>query len=163
MVMRQPMRAMLDTCVYEFLALDEALFLKFDESKNVSIYGCKVIRDQLRDTPMSKTVGGRKIRVLMLNVYDRLVQRHILPVSNLASYLAIQYLNEYNGNQSREKMLDDFIIMAVASIAKLDIVCTEDNRTMASKNAVDAYKKINNKNGLRTPKLITLKETEKSL
>ena len=99
----------------------------------------------------------------MLTVYDRIVGRHSLPVSDLASYLAIQYLNEYKGSQSREKMLDDFIIVAVASLEKLDIVCTEDNKTMASKDSVIAYKKINDKNGLRTPSLITLKEMQKLL
>src|SRR3989338_2243498 len=161
--MPQPLRAMLDTCVYEHLALDENLFSKFDRTKSVSVYGCKVIREQLRDTPMSKTVGGRKIRVLMLSVYDRLVGKHVLPAGDISSYLAIQYLNEYKGNQSREKMLGDFVIVAVASIGKLDIICTEDSRTMASKDAIAAYTKVNDKNGLRYPKLITLKEIEKSL
>ena len=154
---------MLDTCVFELLALDENLFSKFDKSTAVSFYGCKVIREQLRDTPMSKTAGGKKIRVLMLTVYDKLIGKHILPVSDLASYLAIQYLNEYKGNQSREKLLDDFIIVAVASIEKLDIVCTDDRRTMASKDAITSYKKVNSKNGLRTPNILTLKEIEKSL
>lgn len=161
---KQPVRVLIDTNVYDFLAtVNPEFVLKIIASKHIKVYGCRVIRNELRNTPVYKMTGSKKLRVQMLNTYDLLAGKHDLPVSDLATFLASEYLNSFTGNLSREKLLNDFLIVAVASLKGLDIICTGDEKTMASNNAKEAYKKVNQKNALRTPKFIQLEELKNLL
>jgi len=80
-------------------------------------------------------------------------------------YLANEYLNHCQKipKVDMDKLKDDFLIVACASFYKLDIVVSEDNRTMFSKEALKAYKKVNLRERLRTPKCISLVEFEQIL
>lgn len=153
----QPLRLMLDTNIYGHLVSEERdLVPKINESEKVVVYGCKVVRDELRDTPKEEKIENRKLRIELLTTYDALVGKHDLPSSELAEYLATEYLKEYKGNAPAHKILNDFRIVAIASLKRLPIVCTNDNKTMASDSAIKAYGEVNPRNNLEDVKFISL-------
>ena len=84
-------------------------------------------------------------------------------MGDLAHYLAQNYLKTYGGHVSKETLFNDFLIVAVASLKSLDLVCTQDTKTMASEHAQKAYFAINKKNGLRTPEFILLEDFKKKI
>lgn len=160
--MSQPLRVMLDTNVYEFLATVEAeLIPKIIVSEKVKVYGCRLVRRQLRDTPKNKMAGTIKLRINMLSVYDLLVKHRDIEAGSLANYLATEYLAGYAGNISAQEMASDFLIVAICAIKGLDIVCTHDFRTMASDAAKKTYERVNNANSLKTPRFIKLEELKR--
>ena len=59
--------------------------------------------------------------------------------------------------------MNDFLIVAQATISRLDIVVSEDNRTMLSKKSRDVYDKINKEHDLITPNFIGYKEFKNKL
>lgn len=150
---------MFDTSVFELLATVEREFtLKIVASNSLKVFGCSAVRKELRETPRHLKVKNKRLRVRMLSTYDLLVSRNELPITDLTEFLAKDYIKEYKGNVSRKKLWTDFLIVATASLKNLDIVCTHDNTTMASTQAIKAYQKINEANTLRTPKFIELIE-----
>lgn len=52
----------------------------------------------------------------------------------------------------------DFRIVAVASMKRLPVVCTNDSRTMSSEEARAAYKTVNSRNNLEEVEFLTLNE-----
>lgn len=158
------LRVLLDTNIYGLLASSEAdLVSEIVASQKIVVYGCSVVRKELRETPSSKMVGSKKLRMQMLNVYDLLVGKHDIPVSGLAEYLANAYLEAYSGSTARDSLKNDFFVVAISSLKGLDIVCTEDSKTMASAEARRSFAKINDDNGLRTPNFIGLPELKSLL
>ncbi|MDO8538047.1 MAG: hypothetical protein Q7S21_04130 [archaeon] len=91
------------------------------------------------------------------------MKKHDLPVGEIAYQLALQYLKEYKGNANKSKIFNDFLIVAVASLKNLPIVCTEDNKTMASNPALKAYKIVNKRNSLNVPEFIGFDKFKKLL
>ena len=66
----------------------------------------------------------------------------------------------------KRKIINDFKIVACASIKKMDIVYSEDKHSLKSVYATKAYDIVNFKLNLRTPNLIdynTLKKAVKEL
>lgn len=82
-----PFRVMIDSSVYELLVLEETLIPKIVSSRNLVVYGCRVVRKELRETPPHKKVGSKKLKILMLNTYSLLVKKHDVPISDLAGSL----------------------------------------------------------------------------
>ena len=63
----QPLRVLLDTNVYGLLAtVEPGLVLRIHESNQVRVYGCAVVRKELRETPSHVKIQGAKLRVKML-------------------------------------------------------------------------------------------------
>ena len=60
-------------------------------------------------------------------------------------------------------MRNDFIIIATATIYQLDVVISDDENTMLSDKAVDAYMNVNKKYGLKDPKFKKYNEFKKEL
>jgi len=148
---------MFDTSVYSHLAITHrALRQKIFDSDNLKIYGCDVVRKELRQTPPGKKVWTRKLRILMLNDYDVLIGRHGAMAGDLASYLATEYSKEYGGKAPEGKMRNDFLIVAAASLKGIEHICTEDFSTMASGDAIKSYAAVNERNGVKTPKFVSL-------
>ena len=155
----EQLRAMFDTNTYEFLLekeLPQILWLV--ESGNLVVYGCSVIRDELRKIPKNAKFEGKSYRSTMLNLYDKLVKRHSVPMDKVAETLANGHLAEYKGGTARHKLNSDFLIVAVATLKNLNIVVSEDNKTLKSRFALLAYNKVNSKNGLSTPRFLSVKE-----
>ncbi len=153
-----PLRAILDTNIYEALYRKDLWRVSsLIESHRLIVYGCKIVRDELRDIPKSLMVDGRNYRNLLLSVYDTVAKR-TLPVENLSEALAEEYWLAYEGGVPKRKMVPDFLIVAIATIHNVDIVVSEDERTLKSGPARRAYEQVNQKKKLKTPGIITLEK-----
>ncbi|VVB98987.1 Uncharacterised protein [uncultured archaeon] len=131
------LRVMFDTNIYDLLAIEEGLTSKIVNCRKIVVYGCKPVRDELRETPAKKAVGTKSLRALLLNNYDLVIGKHNLIATELAGYLANEYLKQYNGNAPAKKIFKDFLIVAISSLKKLPVVCTNDEATMSSEEAVE--------------------------
>lgn len=159
-VMKQPLRVLIDTSVYGILAEETPPLMleKIDSSENLIVYGFTVVRKELRDTPQNLVKKGRKFRITLLNSYDALTQGHDLQLTKLVEVLAEEYLKNYTGGISKKKLRSDFLIVACATFNNLDILVSEDNHSMFSRNAIDAYKKVNSENGLKASNFYSIKQ-----
>jgi len=163
--MPQSKRLLLDTSIYGIFAESEALELveKIASSEKIIVYGFSIVRKELRDTPKTVVKKGRKLRNVLLGYYDFITEGHFLPLTRLIEVLAEEYLKSYDGGISKAKLKSDFMIVACASLNGLDILVSADNHSMFSKKAIEAYLKVNNQNGLRTPQFYSPKQLEQLL
>ena len=164
-VMQQPLRVVFDTNIYGLIAEEATpeLFSKIEASENIIIYGLNIVRKELRDTPKTVLKNGRNFRNLLLTYYDKLTDGHDLHTTKFAEALAKEYLNSYSGGISKRKLANDFLIVACATLNTLDILVSDDNHSMFSKNAIEAYRKVNGQNGLKLPSFYSLKQLGKLL
>jgi len=132
---------------------------------NIIVYGSDVIRRELRDTPKEKIMIAenkkKKIRILLLNLYDFIVKNHQLKTTNDVKGLAEAYYiayKKFGGFKVREDIINDFIIISTATLNKLDVIYSEDNRTMLSIHAVKSYELVNSIKKLKTPKFKSYEE-----
>ncbi len=151
-------KIMLDTSVYGRLIEDLDIVEKIGKlvPGEYVIYGTRTIRDELRDTPRKIRLRERGARMLLLSIYDSFVKKnhHNLQYNKLIDTLARDYFKEYQrqkGSLSNESMQHDLIIIATATIYQLDIVVSDDERSMLSGSAVKAYSIVNAKYGLKNP------------
>ncbi len=163
--MNEKLRVLLDTNMYaSFLERrSEAWAVKLVESNRIILYGFDIIRKELRATPLSARIQNMSLRTALLEVYDQFVAGHKLYTDQKVIDLTRQYLNEYNGGISKRKLWNDFLIVACASTHGLDILVSEDKHSMFSALAINAFREINQKNGLRTPKFHLISDFEKEL
>ncbi|MFH1696598.1 MAG: hypothetical protein ABH854_01675 [Candidatus Diapherotrites archaeon] len=155
----KPLRAMLDTNTYEVLfSMDPLPIARLVRAGRLIVYGCKAIRDELRGIPPSVKVGGRSYRNMLLSLYDEFTRNHSYPVESLAETLAEEYGQAYKGGVSKRKMMPDFLIVAIATIHRLDIIVSEDEKTMKSGPAMRAYAQVNKRKSLETPRFIKVRE-----
>ncbi len=151
---------MIDTNVYELLLKEENL----DKIQNLAlngklvVYGCRVVRDELREIPKNKKIGRKNLRNLLLSVYDSVVGKRSFPAGSEIEALANEYLSAYNGGIPKYKIYPDFQIVATATIRQIHIIISEDDRTMKSQSAIEAYNTVNSIKMYTTPKLISFEE-----
>ncbi len=152
-------KAMLDTNTYQvFLEGKVGRLERLIEEGKIIIYGCKIVRDELRNTPPNLTYEGKSLRNLLITTYDSLVRNRSFPVGLEIETLAEEYYREYRGAISKKDILSDFKIVATATIHRVDIIVSEDERTMKSEHAMNAYKKINNSKLYPMPKFLKISE-----
>ncbi len=152
-------RILFDTSVYGQLVIDkEFTALLLEKKKNIELvfYGNSVIRNELRATPKNATLLKRKLRTYLLETYDSLVtkEKHNLKVSFFVEQLGGMYYEEYRNNGgivAANHILNDFFIVACASIYQMDIVVSGDKKTFLNSNAIKAYRLVNQKQGFRNP------------
>src|SRR3989344_1920234 len=135
---------------------------------DTSVYGKGIVSKELEDTPkqiLDYKDETNRLKRRLIELYEFLVKDHTLEITGLIAYLSQEYLKICKpiSKISKEKLEHDFLIVACASFYGLDIVVSEDNRTMFSTEALKAYDKINTKERLRTPKFISLQEFEQIL
>ena len=154
-------RTLLDTSIYGELIkeLDVVDKLVSCIPQQMVIYGSRVIRNELRETPKAEKEEGKNKRSLLLKTYDLLVRKenHSLPTNKLVESLAADYLGEYKkqrGALSHSEMANDLIIVATATIYHLDIVVSNDKRSLLSSSAAKAYKLVNLAYRLNNPVLM---------
>ena len=155
-----PKRVLFDTNVYGFLTgetiskIDELVLNKF-----ISVYGCSVVRKELRNTSKSALKSGKSVRNRLLSMYDSYVpeKRNYL-VGSPSISLAEEYWQEFTGNGKKKNIMNDFLIAATSSIHSLDILVTEDIKTMSSVEAINSYKIVNEGLNFRTPKFMKIIE-----
>src|SRR3989344_1483375 len=111
-------RIILDTNIYGVLSADSErleIMEKLKVSNKIIVYGFKIIRSELRDTSNSKKVGNRNLRIYLLNLYDSIIEEHILEFNNDISNIAENYFKayrEFGGNKPKDTILNDFIIVS---------------------------------------------------
>lgn len=135
-----------DTNIYgklfedKFNGAELAEKIKLDES--FLIHNFHLIRNELRRAPK------------ILPLYDGLVCKRVVEEDNKITNLAGRYFEEYKrngGNVGKNKITSDFKIIACATLLNCDLVFSEDLRTMFSKSAVEAYRKVNLEINRRSP------------
>ena len=152
-------RVIFDTNIYGLLMKEENIGLireKILNDKNFVLYGFQPIRKELRDTPKTEKLGRLSKRNLLLCLYDELTKGRYLKDSIQINRIALKFYNSYRqagGIRSwDETNIDvDFTIVACASFYKLDVVVSDDSKTLLSKPAMKAYKHITVKEGLWHP------------
>lgn len=147
-------RLLPDTNIYGELILDK----DYEPIKNkilasCVIHGFEIVRRELRDVPKNVILDGRKLRLSLLHIYDELIKKSY-PLTPEIELLAAQYFKEYKalgGSKSYYKLHNDFCVVACATIHQIDIVVSEDNKSMLVENALRAYDIVNLKEKRRTP------------
>lgn len=162
-------RVIFDTNIYGLIVEDKnrtKIRYKIEKERAVIVYGLPLIRKELRDTPRNIRVEGANLRNYLLSIYDEITKnhalRHLNEAENLASHYFIAY-KELGGYSSRSEMLKDMIIVACASLNNMDIVISNDNKTMLSEKSVKSYKIINQVNKTNTPRFLNYEEFKKEL
>lgn len=160
------LKVLLDTNIYGLIIeQDLDLVESIPNCRDIVVYGNNTIRKELRETPKTKKVQATKsYRMLLLNNFDLLVGKHIIPTTKKTEKLAREYFKQYKksaGAKSWREIKNDFLIVASAALKDLDIVASEDNKTMKSKKAMDSYQLANGKRFLRTPTFFSYKNFKK--
>ena len=58
---------------------------------------------------------------------------------------------KFGGSKGVQEIIDDFLIVAAATINRLDIVYSEDSKTMMSAESLKSYELVNSIKKLKTP------------
>lgn len=156
------LRVIFDTNVYGHLAVESDSFQlekKLLESRLFLIYGYRPIRKELRNLPL-QTIKSKRFRMLLLNLYDRITKQQSLDDVPAIRNLANLYFEHYKGLGGcyPQVMRLDFLIVACASHYALDIVCSNDRRTLMSSKALQSYYAVNTLIGKRTPRFLKYEE-----
>jgi hypothetical protein len=155
------LRVIFDTNIYGKLIEErdfEQITTKIKEDNSFKVYGFQVIRKELRNTPKTSKLGKFSKRNLLLNLYDGITGGRYLKDSLQIHRLAMKFYNAYREfggikNWNKSNIDVDFTIVACASFYELNIVVSDDNKTMNSKSALKAYKHICVKEGHWQPNL----------
>lgn len=163
-------RILFDTSVYGRLIYEPEILekIKREYKEKIIIYGCSTIRKELRDTPKHIIHGKRKVQIELLNVYDSFIvkENHDLKYNRLVEDLVEDYIREYKKNKgaaSSSSIKNDFTIIATATIYQLEIIISDDKRTMFSDKAIESYKKVNGRYGLADPEFKEYEKFKKEL
>lgn len=164
-------RIMFDTSVYGKLVIEKEILIKIMakyQSHEFIIYGASIIRKELRATPKTKLHEVKKLRILLLNLYDSFIRKEnqTLKFNKLVETLSTDYFLEYKKNKgslSNEAMKNDFIIIATATIYQLDVIVSDDEKSMLSDIALNSYKSVNRRYGLNDPSFKKYSEFKKEL
>ncbi|MBI5072388.1 hypothetical protein HZA99_01070 [Candidatus Woesearchaeota archaeon] len=151
-------RVLMDTNIYGRL-IEDPLFLEVFSKvvpHDFVVYGTPLIRKELREIPTSLKIEEKSKRNTALLTYDSFVRKdnHTLQINEFIMLLAHKYFEEYKrqgGSFSLHELLSDFLLVACASLHKLDLVVSDDKRTMLSEKAKIAYSIINENQQFRTP------------
>lgn len=156
---------MLDSCIYGRIVIDDDRELIHDKvhAKNYLIYGFEIIRKELRST--DRIIDGISLKVDLLRVYDDFVKKTYRLEEGMKS-LANDYYAAYQnlgGGLPKEHLINDFLIIACASIKNLGIVVSDDRKTMLSELALKAYKSVNESKKIPFPEFKSYLEFKNGL
>lgn len=166
-------RALIDTSSYEeiLLSFSPAELRFLEERRAYAVEGFVVIRKELRDVPKDRLLdvgAGKKakLRLALLALYDNLTSGRSYALEEAMVKAAEEYFTAYvaeGGGKGLEEVGNDFEIVACASYKQVDIVVSEDVKTMWCPEALMAYEKVNAKKGLRVPKFTKIADLKKEL
>lgn len=164
-------KVLFDTSVYGELILDDSTLEKIGtlaDDDVMKIYGTKIIRQELRDTPVAERIHGRSKRMKLLQTFDSLVKKEaqMIPVGPVFEALSVEYYRAYRnmgGKHPWSELKADFVIVAVASFKQLDVVVSNDETTFLSARALSAYEKINKENSIINPRFVTYQKYKSEL
>ena len=152
-------RVLLDTNIYGLIVLDKdrlRITEKLSQGSGIKIYGSSAIRKELRDTPKG-IISGINLRNDLLRLFDYLVGKRNYETTQEMNKMAGDYLAVYRklgGKTQTNEIINDFLIVACATLHNLDIIVSEDRRTMLSDFAMKSYDIVNPISKRRTPAFI---------
>lgn len=157
------LRVIFDTNIYGHLLAEEQIHIirkKILNDPDFIVYGFSPVRKELRDTPKKEQLGKLGKRNLLLFLYDEITHGKHLKDSVKIRQLAVKFYQAYRKFEGiknwRKSNIDvDFTIVACASHYHLDVVVSNDSKTMLSKPAQKAYKKVAIKEGIWRPNFWT--------
>jgi len=149
-------RLLLDTNIYGLLMADKDFHLLHTKIENIKedlkIYGFSIIRSELKQAP-KETIQGVNIRASLLRAYSSfIVKEYELQddLKGIAEDYHKTYL-EFGGSLPKDKLFNDFLIVACSSVKDISVVVSEDNATLASEIAKKAYRAVNKKRNIAFP------------
>lgn len=163
-------RVLLDTSVYGELVMEtdvaEAL-VKLVPDKYV-VYGTRIIRNELRDISKEAKLEGKSKRNLLLRLYDSFVKKehHDLAIQPIIEIISSEFYRKYRacgGSKGLREMMNDLRIVACASFNSLDIVVSNDERSMLSKEALRAYSVVCKEFGITLPDFVPYRKFREAL
>ena len=162
-------RIILDTNIYGLIVEDpnrDIVRYGIEKKKAVIVYNLPLIRKELRDTPRNIRFEGENLRNYLLRIYDQFTINHELKFTRETEELADNYFTLYTelgGHSAKTEIIKDFIIVASASLNSLDIVVSNDNKTMLSEKAIKSYTIANQIKKIRTPRFLDYEQFKKEL
>jgi len=150
-------RVILDTNIYGRIIerREEETAISLMQSRHdVLIYGFDVIRKEIRQTPKMALVSGRNLRTVLLRLYDSIVATRFYFTTSAVGQIAEDYYVAYRnlgGKCDKKEIINDFLIVACASIHELDLVASDDDRTLKDGFSTKACKIVNDLKMYRTP------------
>ncbi len=169
-------RILLDTNIYGEMVMDpeiEEIRNIITKTKNIVIYGNDIIRKELRSVSKKVKIPNghaikiatKKLRISLLGLYDEAVKKSYDTNQKVIS-LADHYYETYcevGGSKSKSKIINDFRIVACATLHDLDIIVSEDDKTMSTENSIKAHKIVNSVLKKRDPGFIDYLKFKKVL
>lgn len=158
------LRVIFDTNIYGHLIQEEDaddIVKRIKKDRKFIVCGYQPIRKEIRGIP-KVTKLSKKARIQLLGLYDEITGSHILKNSIKITALAKKYYDNYRnfggiyGWDTNIRI--DFMIVACGSLNKLDIIYSNDNKTLLGKAALKAYKHVNIKENLKLPTFFTYQE-----
>lgn len=161
-----------DTSVYGELVDDEASLRKVAEQVNLRfmVFGSSTVRKELEETPSVTLVTrgkfkGLNLRELLLRVYRLFVEGSggEVAATDLVEVVALRYLLEYEQRENKEdgKMLNDFRIVAAASLHWIGLFVSADKAQLSAKCAF-VYRIVNRSYQLSVPVLVLYPDFSKA-
>jgi len=161
-------RLMLDTNIFGLLVSDKDFHrmhsILENNKEELKIYGLNLIRQELKGAPRI-VIAGINIQASLLRAYSSFTSNEYIIDERLKT-IAEEYFKTYlnlGGGFTKEKLWNDFLIVACASVKDINIVVSEDNATMLNEIAKKSYELINKKEGLKLPGFIGYKLFKKEI
>ena len=135
-----------------------------EHSKKIYICSLNIIRKELKEAPKEK-IAGVNIRASLLRIYDTFVQKEYIvdaKINKIAESYYIAY-RALGGSITKSRIFNDFLIIACATKYQIDIVVSEDNRTMFGELASRAYLAVNKAEQLKQPNFIGYEDFKNAL
>lgn len=154
------LRVLFDTNIYGRFFEDKdgiELAENIQSKRPFVIHDYKPIRNELRGISPNEKIKSKSFRIAILDLYDKLVSGNTIGDEKAIILLAEEYYGEYaklNGRISKEKLFTDFKIVACASLHNMDVVYSEDEKSLRCKEAIQSYDIVNLRKKLRTPSFI---------
>ena len=160
-------RILFDTNIYGLIVVDKERNAIREElsKKKFIVYGNSIIKNELRKTPRV-FVDGINLRNDLLRLYREIIKNHDLEIKKKDIELAESYYKAYQelgGITSRAKLINDLTIVASATNSILDIVVSEDNKTMLSEISLKSYRLVNDIRKRPLPGFIGYEEFRKQI
>ncbi len=155
-------RFLLDTNIFGLIAVDKKrleIINNILESESLIIYSNDLVRKELRKAPTR--IDGKNVMADLLGIFSTIVGKHNYTITDKMKKLARDYYSTYRevgGIKSKKKLMNDFLIVACASLHDLDIVASEDEKSMRNEIAMKSYKIVNKNLDKNIPDFIGYKE-----
>ncbi|MBI4145886.1 hypothetical protein HY489_00955 [Candidatus Woesearchaeota archaeon] len=154
-------RLLLDTNIYGVIVEREEEGEFKALVTRVVVYGCTIVRKELRDTPEKISIitqqGRKNLRINLLELYDAITKEREILVNEEVEKLAAEYSHNFSkltGKKAIDHLKNDFLLVACATLNKLDLVVSDDHKTLMSNQALRTYQFINAERGLSLPPII---------